>query len=601
MPYAATERSRRCGRAGEVRCPAQRRASDERLGVGHVYGKHHQHARLHPQRLLTVSPIGDERESSVGDDVTHTVNAAPSSEPHLRLVAGTSTAHELKQPAGSEAHLGVTSALMLAGGRVATQLVLVSAYLIIPRVMGVEVFGRYSAVQATVGVLVVIAALGLPLLEVRFIAPAWLSGRRGEAAEFAAAVWATRAATGAAAGLIAAVVALLSPQLGVGPVLAAAVVLLVWLRCVNDATTSLLIPVGQARRAALQDLARSALSLPVVLIGFLWLGLIGAFWGLVVMYGALAITGLVSLRRVLPLSLHPQGLRWALVRDRWGFALSSFIGTAALALQIWLPVYALAVWTSLEQAAFAAIAVQASWLVGWPVIAAQQGVAPLLVRFEADERREQQRRWASLMMRAGAAGLCVGVVVWAIVGRELTLVLLGAQFVPVYPCVTLMLIGAMLYCAGAICSALLYARVDLVGAPLPAVAHLSTTLAGVALVIVLGLNEEEAAVRVSAIYAIAGGVYLAVAYAGLALRGGVGVWLPLRRTLLLMAPAALAWPAHSYHLANDVTAFGQLWPRLAASVALVGCYAAASLGLGLIGIAEIRSLIGALRRPRQPG
>ena len=63
--------------------------------------------------------------------------------------------------------------LKMMTGHLATVAVLTVSGILIPRVLGVESYGKYSAVLAVVAILQAVSTLGLPQVGVRFLSPLW--------------------------------------------------------------------------------------------------------------------------------------------------------------------------------------------------------------------------------------------------------------------------------------------------------------------------------------------------------------------------------------------------------------------------------------------
>ena len=250
---------------------------------------------------------------------------------------------------GDAAGRAVGSLAKMAGGRLATQAVLLLSAIVIPRVLGAEAFGLYAAVMAVVAILDALATGGLQMAEVRYLAPAWRSADRREALELGSSIWTTRLALSLVAGLAATAWLALSPSLGLGPRLWALLGLFACFRYAFEATRHLLLPLGHVGKMALFDLARAVLTLVVVVAAFRGFGLGGVFTALPAMQGLLLVAGLVVLLRVAPFG--PGRFRAAALRPLVGFSLLTLVGVIAWVVQSQFAVYAVANWVSLEEAA----------------------------------------------------------------------------------------------------------------------------------------------------------------------------------------------------------------------------------------------------------
>jgi hypothetical protein len=90
------------------------------------------------------------------------------------------------------------------------------------------------------------------------------------------------------------------------------------------------------------------------------------------------------------------------------------------------------------------------------------------------------------------------------------------------------------------------------------------------------------------IYVLATAIFFAGSYLALGLRARI--WLPLRRTLLLIAPIAVAWPA----LGWDASPIH----RALAAAAFATAYLLLAILLRLLPLREMSEIFATLTRPR---
>jgi hypothetical protein len=171
---------------------------------------------------------------------------------------------------------------------------------------------------------------------------------------------------------------------------------------------------------------------------------------------------------------------------------------------------------------------------------------------------------------------------------ELFLELLPPEFSPVYRSGTLILLGVIAMTAAVACNGLLYVGGLAGWASGNRIVFASITVVGVAALVATDVGAT--AEHVALVYVFAGLGFLASSYATLARQRRI--FLPLRRTLLLTAPAAVVWPA------LDWTADSLL--RLLALAAFVVLYVWYAVALGLLPREEISSIRAAIRPAPTP-
>ncbi len=487
-----------------------------------------------------------------------------------------------------EAERGIRDVAKITAGRLATQAVLVASAFLIPRALGSASFGLFAALMAMVAIVQAAAAFGFPLVEARFLAPLWRQGERGRALTLGSSIWAARLLLSAAGAAGFALWLGLSPELGAGLGLFAWAVLVTLLRLAHEASKSLLLPVGRVGALAAFDFARAALTLPLVLALYPRLGLTGVFAGMAWMQlFLLAVSSWLLWRAT---GLEPARLSWPALRPHLSYGSAAFVGSASAMFQAQFGVYAAANWVTRDQAAYLGVAAQIYGLLQVLYISGRRALVPLLSEFESQGQARRLAQWGGIMLRYGTAFTSPLIVLWALLGRDLVRLALTDAFAPVTACTSWILVSVMFYCAAASCNGLLYVRGRAGRASANVLIYALTTAVGLALVLRSPV-EETAALRISMAYAAAAALFFADAYLSLARAGHI--FLPLRRTLLLMAPALLAVPAA--HLEASLLA------RIAAAALFLPGYAALAVGLGLLPARELREILRSVGRARRGG
>ena len=470
----------------------------------------------------------------------------------------------------------------MTSGRLATQVVMVVSAFLIPRVLGSESYGLFAAIMAVVSIVQTGSAFGLPTVEVRFLAPLWRRADRAAAETFAATLWTARVALAVVGSAAVMLWILLSPQLGVDTALCGMLGVFALLRFALEATKSLLLPLDRVGGLAALDFARAALTLPLVVLLFPRFGMLGAFAGMTVLQGGLLVSGFRLLRGLAPVS--PARFDWSTLRPHAPFAAATFAGALSSMVQVQFAVYAVASWVTREEAGYLGISVQLYSLLQVFFISARRSLMPVLSELQAAGQDARLAYWGSVMMRYSAASLSLAVVVWSLLGEAIVGVVLTDAFAPVYACATFILVATTFFCCGASCNGLLFVR------ELPRVGSTNSFIYAVTTIVgllwVVEGPDDGAAVRISAVYAVAGAVFFACAYTSLGFRGGI--WLPLGRTLALLLPMCVAWPATAWGASGA--------DRAATALAFAVVYVGLAVGLGLLPRDEIREIVRTARR-----
>lgn len=477
---------------------------------------------------------------------------------------------------------GARNVAVMATGRLATHAVLVVSAFAIPRVLGAESFGRYAAAMAVVQILLGASGAGLAFVEMRFFAPLWREGDRNAALDLGSSIWTARLALSGVAALLATGWLALSAGLELGGLLCLLAGLLCGARCLLESTRSLFLSLGRAAPMTGFELARVTLVLPTVLVGFTVAGLLGVFAALPAVHGLLFAVAAVALLRTAPLQL--RRFRWSALAPHVGYSLASFVGAVAGIVQAQFAVYAVASWVAPREAGLLAFAVQLFALLQGLFIAARRSLFPILSELASRGESDRLGLWAGIMMRYASAAVCVTTVAWGLVGESLIEWTLTDAFLPAHECGLWMLVGVMFYCGGGSANSLHYVQERPRTGSGNLVLFAGATLAGLAAAIV-DRPAEGAALRIAGVYAGASALFFGAAV--VSLRRASGLSLPLGRTLLLMAPAALAWPATSWE--------ASLPARLGALLAFAVAYLGLATGLGLLPAREIREIADRLR------
>jgi O-antigen/teichoic acid export membrane protein len=470
-------------------------------------------------------------------------------------------------------------------GRIATQAVLVASAFVIPRVLGVEAYGQYAAVMAVILMSQVLSSFGLPMIELRELPPLMRSSHPEQGAVLGSTIWVTRIILSMVAGFAA--FAWLSQSEVLVPTAAVLVplVAVAILRSAFEATRSLLLPLGRVAAFVGFDFFRATLVLVVVVVAFRLAGIDGVFRYFVTVFVVLLPFALFMLHRTLP--LRPTSARWGSLRPFVGYSAAAFVGELSVVVQAQFAIFVVAVRIAPEEAGILALTLQLQIVIQGLYLSGLSSLMPILAEFEARQQMRRLRLWGSLMMRYGAAIACVGCVGWALMGGKILEWILSPAFQPVYRTGTVILIGVGFFCCAAACNGLLYIRGLARLASASSLVYAAVTIVGVLTVIGLG---PGAALRVTWVYTLAAGLFFLSAYFFLGFRGGL--WLPLWRTALLLAPTAIALPALDWS--------GGTAARLFALAAFIAAYFAGAVTLRLLPTEEIAEIWNTVTGRGQP-
>ncbi len=482
---------------------------------------------------------------------------------------------------------GASNLVKIVTGHAATSVVLILSGLVIPRVLGVANYGRFAAVLAVVAILVAASSCGLHSVEVRYLAPMWRGQDRSGLVKLASSVWAARLITGAVSGVVAFIWLIGSTKLGLDFGLCLMLGLFCFLRCAYEATSSLMLPAGHAGKMSGFELVRASLTLLVVTGLFWWFDLNAVFAGLVILSALLALAAIVVMLRILPLQIRQ--FRWSVLRPYLGYSSSAFVGMLSGILYVQLSIYVVATCVAPLEAGLLAVAMNLYALARSFFLAARRALLPLLGEMEARGEIERIRHWGSLIMRYGTAAACLMAVSWAFIGQSLIRWCLTEAFLPVYPCVAVILVSGIFFCCAASCNGLLFIRNRAGIAAGNLVIHTAIFVAG--LFLVIRAEGPGTALRICGVYVGATALFGVCAYMSLARWGGIQ--LPLRRTMLLIVPATMVWPVLTWESSLVLH-----WAGLAIFLLLYWGFATL---FKLLPVDEVRRLLYLARRSVQGG
>ena len=479
-----------------------------------------------------------------------------------------------------EASRGVRSVGQLVSGRFAAQAVLLVSAFLIPRHLGAETYGHYVAWMAIVAIVRSGVSLGIPMVEVRFLAPLWAREDRAEAVRLGSTIWIAKLGLSLLGGLLVISWVALSPELSLGLGLAAALGFMAFLNYVNEGAISLLLPLGRVGSLSVFLVIRAALTLVAVLVGFSMMGLAGVVWGLVGLYFLLALASWRGLTNVAALSL--RDFRWASLSRYMPFALAVYVGTVAWAVQGQFSIYAVAKWATSEQAGYLGLTLQFYAFVQVLFLSGKRALTPILAELESQGDERRLCRWGESMLRYSIAVSSVVLIGWVFVGRDVIHLVFSDAFLPVYQSATMILVCSLFFCAAESCSILLYIRGHARLASANLVLYAVLTVLGVGWA--LQGQDSGTVFRVSMVYVAAAVTYAATTYLSLAMASGMR--LPLARSAFLMLPVA--------------TSSAALWDapvgvRVVILLTVLGSYAALAIGLGLLPRSELQTLLSRIR------
>jgi O-antigen/teichoic acid export membrane protein len=472
----------------------------------------------------------------------------------------------------------------MVSGRLATHVILIISAFIIPAILGTENYGHYAAVMAVIAILQTLSTAGLNLVQVRFLAPLWQLGPRDDAVVLGSTIWTARMFLALVAGLLAAIWFAVSGDLVSGFAVLVSLSVLAVIRSILDLSAGFFLALGRAGVLVALDLTRALLVLIVVPLAFQLAGMAGVFILLPVLIAIPCVIAATQLVRRYP--FRPRHFQWRALRSNLGFSLASLTGVFSHMVQVQISIYVVAIFVARSEAGILALTLQIFAFLQGLFQSGRTSLMPILLELETRGEISRLRLWGGTIMRYGAALSCLACVVWALLGGFLISSLLPFGFGPVHGSATVILFAVAFFCCGATCNGLLFIR----GRPWlgasSCVLYMVITVAGVLLLMTW---DEAIAQHICWVYVLAAAIFFASSY--VLLGCSTGLWLPLRRTLQLLLPMAVAWPAVIWQ--------GSFGSALIAAAGFVLLYAVAAAGIGLLPVREAREIIQAVRGSRQ--
>lgn len=320
-------------------------------------------------------------------------------------------------------------------GSIGTFVILAVNGVLIPRVLGVSDYGQYAAVVALIGFWMLASGVGFSRVVVLRLSPLWQQGLKRESECFVSATL-----TGSA--IISCVVAF-GLFLWFSRVTTESHWWVMWValfaltRLFLESTRVLFTPIGQASSGVILDLIRSAGSLLVVCVAYLWAGVDAVFWALSLFFALLVVWSYRMLRRLMEVSLDLRQL--GLLKPYLSFLAMGHVGTLSSALRDSLSVYLVALLCDVKMAGHIAIAVTlvSSIRAIWQNVF--RGVLPVMSELVASAQLTRLRMWLDTMNRVSAAGASILFLGWLAIGRDFVALLLGTEFAPVFAFVAIYL------------------------------------------------------------------------------------------------------------------------------------------------------------------
>lgn len=481
---------------------------------------------------------------------------------------------------------GVSNVLKAVGGRLATQVILLASAFLIPRAMGPHDYGVYAAVVAALGVVQSLIMLGLPLVEVRSLAPLWSQGRLDEAIGLGSTIWSAKLLLSTAGAALLTTWLAFSPGLVSGAFYLFAVGLLGLTRFTFEGTKNLLIAFDRVGRMSALEAARSLVTLVVVLALYLSTADLGSvFFGLSVTHGLLFLLAALALLSALP--LRPGSSRWELLAPHVGFGISSHLGAVARVLQTQLVVYLVVVTIEPRIGGFVGLVIQVFTVVQTLFLTVRRALMPVLADLVSAGDRQSLGASAELLARYSAALLCIGMWFWALGGKWMIRALISEAFLPVYRPILAVLLAAALLTWAETCNGILLLEGRGLTVSSTLVLHAALTLAGLAIVSRWG--GEQVPMNVAWVLVLASACFCLTAF--IALRRIGGVRLPMARSLFLLLPAL-----PSFFLLEAPLAPAE---RIGVGLGFLVVYAACTVPTGLIPVSELRRVIPHRVRPQR--
>ncbi len=477
---------------------------------------------------------------------------------------------------------GADNVIKMSSGHLASLLVLTVSGFLIPRILGVDSFGRYAAVMAVVTIMQAVSSCGLQQIGVRYLSPMWGSRKHENAMNLGSSLWTARLVLTLIAGFIAVVWLYFSPKLGLHFQFCLLLGFFYIIRSAFIVANNFFLPLGHVGKVVGFELLRNILAFPIIALMFINFGFLGIFIGLTVMNFVLFIASRSMLSRIIPFRLGV--FSWSTLRPFAKYGLLTHIGAFSGIVYAQFTVYAVANFVSKQEAAFLAIAVHLHNIIRHLILAVRRSLMPILAEMEDQNQTERLRYWGGLIMRYSTALLIIITVGWAFMGEYMIRWVLTDSFLPVFPCALIILLSLIFSFCAMICNGLLLIREFAGTAALNSMIHGALLILGLFLVIKGG--DIGTSYLISWVYVAASLVFWCCAYLRLGFKGKI--WLPLRRTLLLILPVALIWPASIW----DVPFF----LKLIASVVFLVLYLLYAINLRLLPKHEIVEILPLLRQ-----
>ncbi len=371
---------------------------------------------------------------------------------------------------------GAAGVLKMSVGQLAiTAVALVSGFLI-PRVLLPEDFGKFSAAVAVVVFMQQISSLGVGYVGMRFLGVAWFGESRRNAHALASSLLSCMIYSTVLGALVCFVWLGVSTKLDISLGICLLISVFAFSRNGFYAMVSLFIPIGKVGTHAALTLGRVILHLTVVVLSYPLIGINGLFLTLAISSLFYLVYASSKMKSLLKLSWRPRA--WFEIRPYWRYSFLTYLGGIGTTVQTSLSVYLIAVTTSVQQAAFLAVALQAGSALRGLSSSAIRVLIPILAEFNLIGNHARFQYWGGFLLRFNAFFISLVIIGWIILGRHFVRFVLTEQYIDVYPMITLVLFHLVIFMFGLCHNRLLNIKGYAGYALASDLVHLAATLAG---------------------------------------------------------------------------------------------------------------------------
>lgn len=478
----------------------------------------------------------------------------------------------------AEVQEGARSALLMAAGRIALQLIAMATVLLLPWVMPVDEYGLFISLVALASMGGMLVELGLSWLEMRYLAPAWRNGDITQARTIGSTTLFLRLSLDILVTSGLALWLALTPNMTLGSNELIWVTFWLFARFGTTVSSAMHLPLGFRGTHIGLELARALSHLGSAAIGYWWDGMSGTL----ILLAASHLLLFAYATRLLNSKLNPSLSLFSpsLIRQHKNY-LTWTAGNSLLAgVQFWLPIFLVAGYLELTEGAVVGIAIQILGVLHSLGTGIRQGLMPIISQQQANNESQKSIEWSDFLTRLINVASVTALISWLILGPALLNIGLPEHYAGLYQAIALIIICFALLSSAATMDTLLNLSGHAAASTINLALLTLVTIGGTASVVALEL--ENANWWVSGTYLIATVIFFGAIHN--TLKRKTALHMPLVKNLLTLLPGIallpLFWVPHDW----------ALWV-LIPSLSLYGLYV---LLFRLLTINELRRLKKAL-------